>query len=235
MKIISFFSQKGGCGKTTLAIITASSLAYIRKKKVLVIDGDFQGSFKKKHEREMKKIEEYKERMQSHGQRPYEVLQVMPKDIPATIKRVEGEYDYLVIDLPGNIYDQNVMKSLIYCNYVIVPLEHDPQALSSSIESTMAVTKKLHSRVMEGSRIEKVVGVFNRIPFSQTSSLSKLGALIKYAQFDVIMHNIIGRVDKMGDDRVCTLLPPENLTRSGFNMGGFLEELFSDRVLSVED
>lgn len=44
MKVVSFFSSKGGVGKTTLLCNLASYLAKFSKKKVLVIDGDPQSN-----------------------------------------------------------------------------------------------------------------------------------------------------------------------------------------------
>lgn len=43
-KIIAFTNQKGGVGKTTLAVMTACWLAQHDRKKVLVVDMDAQGS-----------------------------------------------------------------------------------------------------------------------------------------------------------------------------------------------
>lgn len=43
-KIIAFANQKGGVGKTTLSVLTASWLAQIERKRVLVVDMDAQGS-----------------------------------------------------------------------------------------------------------------------------------------------------------------------------------------------
>jgi len=42
MQIISFMNMKGGVGKTTLAVNVAYALAYVHKKKVLIVDGDPQ-------------------------------------------------------------------------------------------------------------------------------------------------------------------------------------------------
>lgn len=42
MKVISFVNMKGGVGKTTLCVNVAYALAYVHKKKVLVVDADPQ-------------------------------------------------------------------------------------------------------------------------------------------------------------------------------------------------
>ena len=43
MKVISVLNQKGGAGKTTLAIHLATGLA-LKKRRVLLIDADPQGT-----------------------------------------------------------------------------------------------------------------------------------------------------------------------------------------------
>lgn len=42
MQVISFMNMKGGVGKTTLAVNVAYGLAFLHKKKVLIVDGDPQ-------------------------------------------------------------------------------------------------------------------------------------------------------------------------------------------------
>jgi chromosome partitioning protein len=42
MQVVSFMNMKGGVGKTTLAVNVAYCLAYVYRKKVLVVDGDPQ-------------------------------------------------------------------------------------------------------------------------------------------------------------------------------------------------
>ena len=43
-KIISVINQKGGCGKTTIAMNLAGTLKIRHNKKVLIVDGDSQAS-----------------------------------------------------------------------------------------------------------------------------------------------------------------------------------------------
>ena len=51
-KFVAFSTQKGGAGKTTLTVLAASYLYYVRGLKVLVVDCDFpQYSIEDIHER----------------------------------------------------------------------------------------------------------------------------------------------------------------------------------------
>ena len=55
---IAFSTQKGGAGKTTLTVLMASYLYYVRGYDVVVVDCDFpQFSIKDMRERDMQSIE----------------------------------------------------------------------------------------------------------------------------------------------------------------------------------
>jgi cellulose biosynthesis protein BcsQ len=55
---IAFSTQKGGAGKTTLTVLMASYLYYVRGYDVVVVDCDFpQFSIKDMRERDMQNIE----------------------------------------------------------------------------------------------------------------------------------------------------------------------------------
>ena len=240
MKVISLYSQKGGCGKTTLAVIISGYLAYVKGLNVVAIDTDYQGSFYKKRLRELGKMEDYADRMKQNKVKTiYDVISCDLhnfEDRLLNIKKNRPDTDYIIVDLPGNISDKNVLYAIMNSNIVITPLEHDPQALSSGLESSLVLTKKLHSRILKESDIEMVVGVLNKIPYSQLSTINNLLELINVVKFDYIFHNVIGRVDKMDDDRFCTLFPPKNQSvrgKSYFNIYGFLNELCQE-VLKIE-
>lgn len=51
---VAFATQKGGAGKTTLTVLTASYLYYVKKMKVLVVDCDYpQYSVKELRDRDL--------------------------------------------------------------------------------------------------------------------------------------------------------------------------------------
>ena len=57
-KFVAFSTQKGGAGKTTLTVLAASYLYYVRGLKVLVVDCDFpQYSIEDMRERDKELIE----------------------------------------------------------------------------------------------------------------------------------------------------------------------------------
>ena len=57
--LVAFSTQKGGAGKTTLTVLTASYLHYVKGLNVAVVDCDFpQFSIKDMRERDMKNIEQ---------------------------------------------------------------------------------------------------------------------------------------------------------------------------------
>lgn len=232
-RVLSFFSQKGGCGKTSLAVITASYLRYSLKRSVLVIDGDSQASFYKKWLRECKpeKMDMLREGFPGLPE-PYEVLHPSSlSEVPQLIgSSLNAGYEYIIVDLPGQLSDKDILKSVLMCDTIIVPLEHEPQALLSSLESSAVVSGKLMG--IPGSRIRNLVAVFNRIPFTQRGRVGRLLPLLKEVKFTKVMRNMVGRVDSMSESRFCTVIPPDqdNLQKvgAGMNLGGFLNELCTE-------
>ena len=57
-KFVAFSTQKGGAGKTTLTVLAASYLYYVRGLKILVVDCDYpQFSIEEMRERDKDLIE----------------------------------------------------------------------------------------------------------------------------------------------------------------------------------
>ena len=85
---VAFSTQKGGAGKTTLTVLTASYLYYVRGLKVLVVDCDYpQYSIKEMRDRDVeilrlnatfkKNFIEQRKRMQRD---PYPILISKPEE-----------------------------------------------------------------------------------------------------------------------------------------------------------
>ena len=91
---IAFSTQKGGAGKTTLTVLMASYLYYVRGYDVVVVDCDFpQFSIKDMRERDMQSIEsnEYllrqtHEMMKRTGKPAYPIVESRPEEAVETVK-----------------------------------------------------------------------------------------------------------------------------------------------------
>ena len=111
--IISLLNQKGGVGKTTLAVHIATALAQ-RGHRVLMVDADPQGSA----------LDWGASR--NHGKEPLFPIIGLPK---ATIHRdmpqLSTDYEFVVIDGPPRVYD--VARSAIMASdLVLIPVQPSP-------------------------------------------------------------------------------------------------------------
>lgn len=120
MKSIGFINQKGGVGKTTLAINVASSLAR-RGHRVLFVDADPQGSAL-----DWSNARQNKAGFQVVGlPRP-----VVHKDVPA----LGAGYDFVVIDSPPSVHALG--KSVIGASdIVIIPVQPSPYDIWAAKEA----------------------------------------------------------------------------------------------------
>ncbi|WP_047444296.1 ParA family protein [Alistipes sp. ZOR0009] len=111
-KIIGFVNQKGGAGKTTLTVLVANPLAINFDKKIAIIDADIQGSIIAKRKLEMEEgIADF----------PYPVYFSKPSKILETLEELDGEFDYIFIDMPGQAYGEGLDKLLISLDFAFVP------------------------------------------------------------------------------------------------------------------
>jgi len=115
MKIITLANQKGGCGKSTVSINLALSLAQQRYR-VILLDADPQRNIF-----ETIKIRE---------SRPIRVIATQ-KNIYQYLERFEHEYDHAIIDTPP--YNEEIVSTAILCSdMTIVPVQNSPLDLRST-------------------------------------------------------------------------------------------------------
>lgn len=130
MTVIALINQKGGVGKTTLSVQLAAALV-LRRKKVLLIDADPQGSALDWAETR----EQRREREGGVDAHRFPVIglpkQILHKELPS----LREGYDIVVIDGPPRVYE--VARSAVLASDIalvpVTPSQYDVWAAEETI------------------------------------------------------------------------------------------------------
>lgn len=150
---VAFSTQKGGAGKTTLTVLVASYLHYVKGYNVAVVDCDFpQHSIAEMRERDLKMIEddEYYKLMAytqftTLGKKAYVVIESSPENAMEDARDVIDEMnpDFVFFDLPGTINNPAVIETLANMDYVIAPIAADRLVLESTLQYMITINDAL--------------------------------------------------------------------------------------------
>lgn len=150
---VAFSTQKGGAGKTTLTVLVASYLHYVKGYNVAVIDCDFpQHSIAEMRERDLQMAmgdEHYKlmayEQFSSLDKKAYEVIESSPENAMEDAQDVIEELkpDFVFFDLPGTINNPAVVRTLSFMDYIIAPISADRVVLESTLQYVITVNDTL--------------------------------------------------------------------------------------------
>lgn len=125
-KIVSFATQKGGAGKSTLTLVLATSLAVDYGLKLAVLDCDYQQSIvKTRTHMDAENLEQLKQ-MDPQATYPYDIFPMAMTKIFDFVDNPENyKYDLIMLDLPGRADGNEIFDALTACDVVFVPLVSD--------------------------------------------------------------------------------------------------------------
>jgi len=114
--IVSLYSTKGGCGKSTLAVCLAAY--WSQSKKTALLDADPQASLSICRQEALR----------------VPVYEDTGKGIGKTIARLAEEYERVVIDTAGYRRRKNV-EALTHSDFVLIPCKPSPFDLREAMEA----------------------------------------------------------------------------------------------------
>ncbi|WES98323.1 ParA family protein [Chryseobacterium arthrosphaerae] len=175
--IITFGTQKGGTGKTTLAIAFANYVAMSSERKVNVFDFDFQKSFYHKWKEdellEIPKLYDV-EIIDEENEQPF-------SDFEHLIEMKESE-DVNVFDLAGTL-DAKYSDLLIYSDFIVIPFEYSNVSAKSTLVfiNFLGLLESQAERVFIRSKYDKGYKYQNQE--GMDAEISKYGLLLKSPVF----------------------------------------------------
>ena len=159
-KVIAFGNHKGGVGKSTL-LVNFCAYMYKRGEKFAVIDCDIEDptTFR---------ISDLAE------ESPYEIISLPPKNLIDHIDDYLYEFDYVLLDLPGTIGDDDVFAAYTVVDYLFIPSRPTDTDMSSTIDFVLNKDKypKIYNLRKENGR-ETFVGIlFNSVKSKDSPELA---------------------------------------------------------------
>ncbi|MGP2571460.1 ParA family protein [Ornithobacterium rhinotracheale] len=174
--IITFATQKGGVGKTTLAVAFANYLSLFKEKKVNVFDFDFQKSFYQKWEEDeildRDKLYEVQKLEDSMIENEEESLIGFQR-----ISEMKESEEIYLFDLAGTL-DDRYADVLIYSDYIIIPFEYSDVSSKSTLVfiNLLGMIESGGDRIFVRSKYDKGYNYKNQE--GMDSELKKYGKLI---------------------------------------------------------
>lgn len=174
--IITFATQKGGAGKTTLAIAFANYISTLSERKIHVFDFDYQKSFYNKwKEDELSELPKlYDVEIAGEEQRPF-------SDFEQLIGLKESK-EINIFDLAGTL-DEKYSDLLIYSDVIIIPFEYSDVSVKSTLvfKNVLGMLESEAERIFIRSKYDKGYKYLNQKEMDV--EISKYGILIESPVF----------------------------------------------------
>lgn len=149
---VAFSTQKGGAGKTTLTVLVASYLHFVKGYNVAVVDCDYpQHSIVEMRERDLKMAMDdpyYKrmayEQVQQLKKKAYPVIESTPEDAVEKVKELaDSDFDIIFFDLPGTVNNAGVVQTLARMDYIFSPIAADRVVMESTLRFVVVLNDTL--------------------------------------------------------------------------------------------
>ena len=161
MKVLTFFTVRGGSGKTVLSAAFASYASYILGKRTMVLDFDGpEYNLYNMRLRELSLMKEGDAECDKDGLYIVEKVENTDSEsldrFAASIMRIKEQFDYIILDFPGSFSKDDAICHLATAeviDMVVIPVELDAISICSA---------KTLSQIFEETGL-KTLPFFNRV------------------------------------------------------------------------
>lgn len=193
---VAFSTQKGGAGKTTLTVLVASYLHYVKGFNVAVIDCDYpQHSIAEMRERDFKTCENdeyykgmlYEQFVRLEQKKAYPVVESNTKDALTDAGELtkDGDYDFIFFDLPGTLNNEGLVITIANMDYIVAPIAADRLVLESTLDYLITVRDNIVSTGK--SNIKGIYLLWNMVDGREKSELYEVyEAVIRDLEFSLL-------------------------------------------------
>lgn len=175
--IVTFATQKGGTGKTTLAIAFANYVSIHSKRKVNVFDFDFQKSFYHKW-----KEDELLEIPKLYDVQIIDEENEQPLTDFETLIELKESEELNIFDLAGTL-DVKYSDLLIYSDFIVIPFEYSNVSAKSTLVfiNFLGLLESQAERIFIRSKYDKGYKYLNQD--GMDAEISRYGILLKNPVF----------------------------------------------------
>jgi cellulose biosynthesis protein BcsQ len=240
---IAFSTQKGGAGKTTLTVLMASYLYYVKGYDVVVVDCDFpQFSIKDMRERDLKNIERNPylrklayDQFKRIGKRAYPIVGSRPDNAIETVKPfIESATppDFIFFDLTGTVNNLGLIKTVATMDYIFCPIAADRFIMESSLKYASIINDTLITT--DKSNIKGIRLLWNMVDKREKTDLYDIyDKVIAGMGLETLKTSLPDskRFRKEGSEEGdrpffrSTLLPPDKVLAKGSGIDALAEEI----------
>ena len=152
---VAYATQKGGVGKTTFTVLTASYLHYEKGFNVLVVDCDYpQHSIYQMREREIETVSSDKqlkalayEQFTRLNKKAFTILKASAGSalevVESHLEQTDERIDLVLFDIPGTVNTSGMFKLLSAMDIFLVPISADRVVLESSLNFAKAINEMI--------------------------------------------------------------------------------------------
>lgn len=132
MVIVAVANQKGGVGKTTVAMQVGAELS--RRHRVLVVDVDRQQST-------VWWAENARDRL------PFDFAGSQHPNMLSRLGELRADYEFVLVDTPGSLEDTAVLETVLdAADYALVPVTPEPLAVDPTLRTLSRLIEPRHLR-----------------------------------------------------------------------------------------